>query len=460
MVQSRQMALGFSMAGNGAHKAGWRHPDARNESVVKFPVWKEMTRALEAAKIQFMFFADGAAVRVDAADDEALSYSGQVDKFEPITLLSAISAVTEHLGLVATATTTYNEPYTIARKFASLDHLSDGRAGWNVVTTWSEHEAQNFNRDRNLEHAKRYARAEEFIDIVMALWDNWEDGAFVRDKASGRYFDPAKLHNLFYKSENFQVRGPLNIERPVQGYPLIAQAGASDPGQELAARTADIVYTSQYRIEDAQAYYESLKSRMAKYRRPREALLILPGLHVIIGSTMKQAQQRYEELQDLIHFQNGMNVLRGFIPDVDRFALDEPLPDIEFETEGLKSSILSFMARAKRSGQTIRQLCTSVASTHHNQVVGTPESVADQMEEWFTTGACDGFSLQAPYFAQGLYDVLDGLIPELQKRGVFQTEYRGSTLRENLGLERPANQFTDLYHSRVRRAHRELAAAK
>ncbi|MGV6874567.1 LLM class flavin-dependent oxidoreductase [Pseudochelatococcus sp. B33] len=448
----KQLKLGFSMAGNGGHKAGWRHPLARVESTSQFSVWKDMAAALEKARIHYIFLADGAAVRIDAADDDALSYSGQVDKFEPLTLLSAVAAVTNHIGLVATASTTYNEPYTIARKYASLDHLSGGRAGWNVVTTWSEHEAKNFNRTTNLEHALRYKRAEEFVDIVMGLWDGWEDGAFIRDKATGRYFDPAKLHNLFYKSENFSVRGPLNIERPIQGYPLIAQAGQSEPGQELAARTADVVYTVQYRLEEAQAFYRGLKGRMAKYDRSEDELLILPGLNVIVGRTEDEAQEKFHALQDLIHFQTGMNILRGQIKGVENFPLDEPLPEIEMETGMVKSVLQVILARARRDNMTVRDLCKFVATSNHNIIVGTPGKIADMMGEWFEAGACDGFSLQAPYFAQGLYDILDLLIPELQERGLFQAEYAGGTLRENLGLKRPVNQFLDPLHSRVTRA--------
>lgn len=454
--QKKQLRLGFSMAGNGAHKAGWRHPLARPESTCEFPVWKDMVKALEKARIHYIFLADGAAVRIDAADDTALSYSGQVDKFEPLTLLSAISAVSEHIGLVATASTTYNEPYTIARKYASLDHLSSGRAGWNVVTTWSEHEAQNFNRSSNLEHALRYKRAEEFVDIVMGLWDGWEDGAFIRDRKTGQYFDPAKLHNLHYKSDNFSVRGPINIERPVQGYPLIAQAGSSDPGQELAARTADVVYTVQYRLEDGQAFYRSLKGRMAKYGRSEDSLLILPGLNMIVGRTEKEAQEKFHELQDLIHFQTGMNILRGIIKGVDTFPLDEPLPEVKLDTNTVKSLIVTVVERARRENMTVRQLCKSVATSNHNLIIGTPDKIADMMEEWLLNGGCDGFSLQAPYFAQGLYDILDLLIPELQERGLFQTEYQGTTLRENLGLERPVNQFLDPAHSRVTPARMQM----
>jgi N-acetyl-S-(2-succino)cysteine monooxygenase len=457
----KKLRLGFSMAGNGAHKAGWRHSDARTDSTSKFPVWKEMVRALEAAKIHYIFFADGAAVRVDAPDDEALSYSGgRIDKFEPITLLAALSAVTEHIGLIATASTTYNEPYTIARKYASLDHLSEGRAGWNVVSSWAEQEAQNFNRRSNPDHALRYLRAEEFVDIVFGLWDNWEDGAFIRDKSSGQYFDPTKLHHLHYRSENFSVMGPLNIERPIQGYPIIAQAGASDPGQELAARTADVVYTLAYRLEDAQAYYRSLKGRMAKYGRSEDSLLILPGLQIIVGRTKKEAQEKFEELQDLIHFLTGMNRLRAIIKGAENFPLDEPLPEIDMESNvNVKSLLPATVALARRKNLTVRQLCKEVAGTNHNLMVGTPEKIADMMEEWFLNGGCDGFSLQAPYFAQGIYDILDLLIPVLQERGLFQTEYLGTTLRENLGLERPVNQYSRPSESRVSAARKAVLEA-
>jgi FMN-dependent oxidoreductase (nitrilotriacetate monooxygenase family) len=458
IVNKREMILGFSLPTNGSHKGGWRHPQGDTSNSHAFPIWKSMVTALEAAKIHFMFLADGAAVRVDAVDNEALSYSANIDKLEPITLLSAISVVTERLGLVATASTTWNEPYTVARKFASLDHLSAGRAAWNVVTSWSEHEARNFGHDRNPDHSLRYSRAEEFVDIVFGLWDGWEDDAFIRDKASGQYFDPKKLHDLNYKSDLFSVQGPLNIQRPLQGYPVIAQAGSSEPGQELGARVADMAYTSHKNIDTAKAFYASLKSRLPKYGRKPDDLHVILGYQVIIGSTEQEAAQRENELQELIHFQSGMNLLRNYIPIANLLPIDEQLPDIEFQTNGLKHSLDSLVARARKNKWTVRQICNDLArGSHHNCIVGTPEKIADQMEQWFLERGCDGFTLQAPYFSQGVYDVLDGLLPELRKRGLFQTEYRGDTFRENLGLERPANQFTDARKSRMQMALRELS---
>lgn len=457
---TREMILGFSFPPNGSHKGGWRHSDADLSSAYTFPIWKEMVKALEAAKIHFMFLADGAAVRVDAVDNEALSFNANIDKFEPITLLSAISVVTERLGLVATASTTYNEPYTIARKFASLDHLSRGRAAWNVVTSWSEHEAQNFNRTSGMDHSLRYQRAEEFVDIVFGLWDGWEDDAFIRDKASGRYFDPAKLHDLNYKSDIFSVRGPLNIQRPLQGYPVIAQAGSSEPGQELGARISDITYTSHKQIDSAKLFYSSFKSRLPKYGRKPSDVHIILGNQMVIGSTEEEANRKANELQELIHLQSGMNLLRGYIPMAHQFDIDEQLPEIEFKTNGLKHSLDALLGRARRDRLTVRQICNELArGSHHNFIIGTPEIIADQMEQWFLGHACDGFTLQAPYFSKGVYDILDGLLPELRKRGLYQKEYRGDTFRENLGLSRPANQYVEPLKSRSKPTRQEFSAS-
>ena len=256
----RDMKLGLNIVANGAHSAGWRMPDAQETAAMDFALWKRLAQAAERARFHFMFWADGIAVRHSAKSDDELSYLARIDVFEPLTLIGALSAVTERLGFVASASTTYNEPYHIARKFASLDHISGGRVGWNVVTSWSEQEAHNFGSDRLLAHGNRYRRAEEFVDVVFGLWDSWEDDAFIRDKASGRYFDPAKLHNLRHEGEHFRVAGPLNVARPIQGYPVIAQAGSSGPGQVLGSRIADIIYTAQKSREDAVTFYSSVKS--------------------------------------------------------------------------------------------------------------------------------------------------------------------------------------------------------
>ncbi|SOE92644.1 alkanesulfonate monooxygenase [Burkholderia sp. D7] len=441
MAERKKLKLGLSLAANGTHKAGWRLPAAAVGAAVDPALWKEVARRAEQAKIHFIFLADGAAVRTEASSDEELSYNGRIDQFEPLTLLSALSSVTERIGLIATASTTYNEPYTVARKYASLDILSGGRAGWNVVTSWSEAEAHNFNRDQHLEHSFRYRRAEEFVDVVLGLWDSWEDDAFVRNKESGIYFDPKKMHTLNHRGEFFSVAGPLNIVRAPQGYPVIAQAGSSEPGQELAARTADLVYTAQQTLQDAKKFYGSLKGRLSKYGRSPDSVVIMPGVLAIVGKTESEAKEKYDELQSLIHPKIGMAMLTHIFGDLSQFPLDGPLPPLPADPNNVSRSIRqAWIERAARDNMTIRQLYQAIAvAAGHRLVIGTAASVADQLEEWFVNDACDGFNFMAPSMPNGVYDILDTVIPELQRRGLFHTEYEGQNLRESLGLPRPAN---------------------
>jgi len=437
-MSKKQLKIGLSLVSNGTHPAAWRLPDARADAGMDFKLWKEMARRAEEAKIHFIFLADGIAVRTAASDDDQLSYSGRIDQFEPLTLIGGLSAVTEKIGFIATASTSYNEPYHIARKFASLDHMSGGRVGWNVVTSWSEAEAKNFSRDKHLEHSVRYGRAEEFVEVVRGLWDSWEDDAFIRDKESGRYFDPSKMHVLNHVGTDFSVRGPLNLERPVQGYPVIAQAGSSEPGQELAARTADLIYTAKQRPQDAAAFYSSVKGRFAKYGRSPGSALVMPGIMPIIGRTMEEAQAKYDRVQNLIHPKVGLAMLARTFGDLSGHDLDGPLPDNLPVLDGVKSHRGPLETMARENNLTIRQLYMRVTgAAGHLQLCGTPESIADTMESWLDAGACDGFNIMAPWFPDGLYEFLDMVVPELQRRGLFQTEYAGTTLRDNLGLVRP-----------------------
>jgi alkanesulfonate monooxygenase len=442
-VENRQLKLGLSLVSNGTHKAGWRHASAHPNAALDIAMWKDVARMAESAKAHFIFLADGAAVRVDAPDDETLSYSGRIDTFEPLTLQSVLSGVTERLGFVATASTSYNEPYNVARRYASLDHLSGGRAGWNVVTSWSENEAQNFNLSKGIDHAVRYRRASEFIDIVMGLWDSWDDDAFLRDKDTGQYFDPRKLHRLNHRGEFFSVMGPLNIARPIQGYPVIAQAGASEPGQELAARTADLVYTAQQDLAEARSFYLGVKARVEKYGRAPDDVLIMPGALTIVGRTDEEARTHFDELQNLIHPSTTVSWIKRIFGDLSAYPLDGPMPEEIGETNTIKSIQRAWYERARRENLTIRQVGQAMATAGgHRLLVGSPKHIADQIEEWFVGGACDGFTLMAPHMPQGVRDITEQVIPELQRRGLFQTAYKGATLRENLGLPRPANQFS------------------
>ncbi|MDI6029141.1 LLM class flavin-dependent oxidoreductase [Corticibacterium sp. UT-5YL-CI-8] len=447
-MSDRQLKIGLSLVSNGTHPAGWRLPEARADAALDFALWKEMAQAAEAAKIHFIFLADGIAVRTAASDNDALSYSGRIDQFEPLTLIAGLSAVTDRIGYIATASTTYNEPYHIARKFASLDHISGGRVGWNVVTSWSEAEAKNFSRDKHLEHSIRYGRAEEFVDVVRGLWDSWEDDAFCRDKDGGRYFHPAKMHVLNHVGEDFSVRGPLNIARPIQGYPVIAQAGSSEPGQELAARTADLIYTAKQRRDDAAGFYESVKGRFSKYGRSRGSALVMPGIMPLIGKTMEEARAKYDRIQHLIHPKVGLAMLARTFGDLSGYPLDGPLPDNLPMMDGVKSHRDPLLRMARDENLSIRQLYMRVTgAAGHLQLCGTPDSIADTMEEWFNAGACDGFNIMAPYFPDGLYEFLNEVVPVLQRRGLFRSDYQGKTLRENLGLVRPEHPATQLKNS-------------
>ncbi len=355
----------------------------------------------------------------------------------------------EHIGLVATATTSYNEPYNIARKFASLDHISGGRAGWNVVTSSNLSEAYNFGREAHFEHDERYDRAIEFADIVCGLWDSWDDDAFVRDRASGRYFDPAKLHVLNHKGKHFSVRGPLNVARPPQGHPVIFQAGSSEVGRELAARTAEGVFAPQHSLASAQEFYRDLKGRMAKYGRPPEALKIMPGLNAIVGRTAKEADEKHRYLQSLIHPDVGLellsNALGGF--DLSEYDLDGPLPEIpdHWGVVTGQTSLRNVVGWAREEGLTIRQLYERYAGARGQRTLkGSPVEIADDMATWFLNRGVDGFLVQPAYLPGGLDDFVDLVIPESQPRGLFRTDYDGVTLRENLGLKRPPGRYASL----------------
>jgi alkanesulfonate monooxygenase len=373
----------------------------------------------------------------------ALKRSATVTSFDPLTLLPALAAVTERIGLIATASTTYNEPYHVARKFASLDHLSNGRAGWNFVTGANPEDAQNFSREAHTVHGDRYDRAEEFADVVRGLWDSWEDDAFLRDKVSGIYADPSKLHILNHKGKYFQVKGPLSLARPPQGYPVLIQAGKSEPAREVSARVADAVFTSQSTIEDAQAFYADVKGRMAKFGRSPDQLKILPGVAIFTGRTAEEAEEKYQRLYSLISPASAIQLLKERMGGIDlsSYPFDGPLPDLQGNANRM-SNPPALVKLARRENLTIRGLAMRFAAARgHFMVRGTPAQVADQLEEWFAKRAADGFIFMPVYLPGALNDFVDTVIPELQRRGLFRRDYEGGTLRENLGLKRPENQF-------------------
>jgi FMN-dependent oxidoreductase (nitrilotriacetate monooxygenase family) len=439
MSKSRQLRLGAFMRPVSLHTAAWRYPGAFPDANFNFAHIVRFAQTLERGCIDGFFMADHLAVLNMPMD--ALKRSATPTSFEPMTLLPALAMVTKRLGLIATGSTTYDEPYHVARRFASLDHISGGRAGWNVVTTSNPDASRNFGREDHLEHGERYARAREFIDVVTGLWDSWEDDAFIRDVEAGTYFDPAKLHVLNHKGKYFSVRGPLNIARPIQGWPVIVQAGASDAGRQLAAETAEAVFTAQSSLEAGQSFYADVKGRMEKIGRNPDHMKILPGCMVYVGSSLDEARAKRAKLDSLVHYDSAIAALSIALGhDASRFDPDAPLPEIP-ESNASKSGRERAIARARSENMTVRQLAQRLGGHGGLAMLGTPKMIADQMEEWLVTRGSDGFTLQFPYLPEGLDDVIDRVIPELQRRGLFRREYEGATLRENLGLPRPANRY-------------------
>ncbi|MCI0429714.1 MAG: LLM class flavin-dependent oxidoreductase [Rhodospirillales bacterium] len=440
MTRSRQLRLGAFMRPVSIHTAAWRYPGAYPDANFNFAHLKRFAQKLEQGRFDAFFMADHLALL--NMPMKALKRSATVTSFDPLTLLPALAVVTERLGLIATASTTFNEPYHIARKFASLDHISGGRAGWNVVTTSNPEAALNFGLDEHVEHGKRYRRAREFFDVVTGLWDSWADDAFIRDVEKGIYFDPEKLHVLNHKGEYLSVRGPLNIARPIQGWPVIVQAGASEAGRQLAAETAEVVFGSQNNLADGQRFYADVKGRMDKLARNRDHLKILPGAFVVVGETVAEARDKKKRLDSLVHRDSGIASLSVQLGhDVSGFDLDGPLPEIP-ESNASKSARQKLVDMAKRENMTVRQLAQYVGGAYGAlEMIGTPATIADQMEEWLVSEACDGFNVMFPYVPGGLDDFVDRVIPELQRRGLFRREYERKTLRENLDLPRPKNRF-------------------
>ena len=421
------------------HTGAWRYPGAYPDANFNFAHIKRFAQTLERAKFDAFFMADHLAVLNMPV--EGLKRSHTVTSFEPFTLLSALAGATEHIGLMATASTTFDQPYHIARRFASLDHISGGRAGWNIVTTSNPDAALNFGMDDHMDHAERYRRAREFYDVVTGLWDSFADDAFVRDVAGGIFVDPDKMHVLDHKGEFLSVRGPLNIARPVQGWPVIIQAGASEPGRQLAAETAEVVFAAGGALPAAQAFYADVKGRMKAFGRDPEHMKILPGAFVVVGDTVEEAKAKRIHLDSLVHYESSIASLSIALGvDASRFDPDGPLPPIP-DSNASKSAQERVVALAQRDGLTVRQLAQRLGGYAGAAFVGTAKTIADDMEEWLHTGGSDGFNVMFPYLPGGLDDFVDKVVPELQARGLFRREYEGRTLRENLGLPRPENRF-------------------
>ncbi|MDQ8736960.1 LLM class flavin-dependent oxidoreductase [Paenibacillus sp. LHD-38] len=436
MANRKQIKFGALIHGVGGNVSAWRHPEVPADASVNFQFYTQQAQKAEAGKFDLVFIADGLYI-----NEKSIPHF--LNRFEPITILSALAAVTSKIGLVGTLSSSYSEPFTVARQFGSLDHISGGRAGWNVVTSPLEGSASNFSKTDHPTHDERYKIAEEYLEVTRGLWDSWEDDAFVRDKESGVFFDPSKLHRLDHKGEYFSVQGPLNIARSKQGHPVIFQAGSSESGKKLAGKAADAVFTGHENIEDAKAFYKDVKDRAVAEGRSADDIVILPGIGPIIGRTEEEAERKYQELAGLVTIENALNYLGRFFEhhDFSQYPLDEPFPELgDLGHNSFRSGTDKIKKTAKEQNLTLRQVALQSA-TPRGQFVGTPEKVADLIQQWHEEGAADGFIIHSS-IPSGLNDFVGLVVPILQERGIYRTDYESDTLRGNLGLRIPTNRYT------------------
>ena len=436
MAKQRKMRLGSFLSGTGSNMASWRHPNAVPDGPINLDYYKGLTRKADAAKLDFVFFGDGLYI-------SEKSHPIFLNRFEPLTLLAALAMETTHIGLAATLSTTYSDPFTVARQFASIDHISNGRVGWNIVTSPLEGSALNYSKPEHPEHDLRYRMAHEYLEVTKGLWDSWEDDAFIRDKESGVFFDPAKMHRLNYKGEYYSVQGPLNISRSRQGRPVLIQAGSSEAGKEFASRHADAIFTGQASVADGVEFYQGVKGRAAKHGRNPDEILILPGCAPIVGQTAAEAEAKYQEIANLVVINDALNYLGRYFNDLDftQYELDEAFPDLgDYARNGWESTTDSIKKLVKDENLTLRQMALR-ATTPKPAFIGTPTYIADTMQEWFEAGAADGFMMNAAVLPDGFNDFIDHVLPILKERGLFRTEYEADTLHGNLGLPVHPNRY-------------------
>ncbi|CAG7615313.1 LLM class flavin-dependent oxidoreductase [Paenibacillus allorhizosphaerae] len=435
----RVMHLGVFLDVSGHYASAWRHPSTQADRFFDLGYYKQLAGKAEQGKLDMVFLSDryGIPDRYGNRFDTTVRSISSA-RLDPVTLITAIAAITERIGVAATSSTSFTEPFLTARQFASIDHLSGGRVGWNVVTSTSDNEARNFSKEGILEHQARYERAREFLEAANGLWDSWEDGALRFDKAGGVFADAGKIHYLHYQGEHFQVRGPLDVPRSPQGRPVIIQAGSSEAGRDFAARFAEVIFTAQPTIDAAQSFYADMKRRAAVTGRSPEHLKIMPGVMPIVAESEVEARRIEASLSDLVDPLAGLALLSDQINyDLSVHPLDEPLPELQ-EVSGMQSRLQLVAKMLQSERLTLRELGRFYAGSRmHRKVVGSPEQVADFMEEWFTGGACDGFNLMFPFVPDSMEQFIDLVVPELQRRGLFRTEYTGRTLRDHLGLPRP-----------------------
>lgn len=436
MSSERKMRLGVFLAGTGSNMASWRHPDAVADGAINLEYYLDLTRKAEASKLDFVFFGDGLYI-------SEKSHPNFLNRFEPLTLLAYLAAHTSHIGLAATLSTTYSDPFTVARQFATIDQVSDGRAGWNIVTSPLEGSALNYSRGEHPQHDLRYRMADEFLEVTKGLWDSWEEGAFVRNKETGQFIDPSKMHRLDHQGEFYSVQGPLAISRSKQGRPVLIQAGSSEAGKNFASKHADVIFTGQGSIPAAREFYNDVKERAARHGRNPEELLILPGCAPIVGETEEEAEWKYREIAGLVEIEDALNYLGRYFNDMDfsPYGLDEPFPELgDFARNGWESATDKLKQLARDEKLTLREMALRT-TTPKTVFMGMPERVADTMQEWFEAGVVDGFMMNAAVLPVGLTDFLDGVLPILKGRGLFRAEYEHGTLHENLGLPIPPNRY-------------------
>ncbi len=437
MSRKRELHLNINILHSGFSPAAWRMQGSDPWASFDINHYINVARIAERGTFDAVFLADQAAIS-DRVDFRPLT------SLEPTIVLASVAAHTEHIGLIATASTTYNEPYNIARRFATLDHASGGRVGWNIVTSADLPQSRNFGLEKPVAHQNRYERAAEFTSVVKALWDSWEEDAFIGDVESGRFVDASKVHAIAHHGKHFSVHGPHNVPRPPQGHPVIVQAGGSDDGRELAAQHAEAVFSASQSLEESLDYARDLRTRASRRGRAPDSLLVLAGLATIIGSTEAEAKRRQDELRELIPLEYSLARLSGVLQvDPNRLKLDEPLPDdIPLPADGGHTFFKATLALAHREKLTVRSLIRALnGGTGHRTIVGTPSAIADDIETWFAAGAADGFNLMPDVLPHGLEVFVDEVVPILRRRGVFRKEYVGHTLRDHLGLSRPANPY-------------------
>ncbi|MDE2844167.1 MAG: LLM class flavin-dependent oxidoreductase [Chloroflexota bacterium] len=438
MKSQRKLRLGAFFSGTGSNMASWRHPQAVPDGPINLQYYRDLTRKAEDAKLDFVFFGDGLYI-------SEKSHPIFLNRFEPLTLLAALAMDTTHIGVAATLSTTYSEPFTVARQFMSIDHISGGRAGWNIVTSPLEGSASNYSKPEHPAHDLRYEMAHEFLEVTKGLWDSWEDDAFIFDKEANVFFDPEKMHRINHTGRFYSVQGPLNISRSRQGRPVLIQAGSSEAGRSFAARHADVIFTGQPSLEAAREFYNDVKGRAAEFGRRPEELLVLPGCAPIVGSTAGEADRKYQEIADLVDIGQALNYLGRYFDDLDfsQFPLDEPFPDLgDYGRNGWESATDRLKKTALDENLTLRQVALRATTSRH-KFIGSASQVADTMQEWFEEGGADGFMVNNSVLPAGFNDFLEMVVPILKERGIFRTEYEADTLHGNLGLPIPANRHTE-----------------